>query len=162
MPNVLWTDSVWIEVTYDQLLILFIKSSCAKSLDCCCGCFLNIIRDKGLAPNLSFSTNLLPPLWVQFSSVTQSGPTLCDPVDCSTQGLLVHQQLLAFTQTHVHRIGDTIQLSLPLLSPSSPAFNLSQHQGLAKWVSSLHQVAKVLESQLQHQSFQWIFKIDFL
>ena len=162
MPNVLWTDSVWIEVTYDQLLILFIKSSCAKSLDCCCGCFLNIIRGKGLAPNLSFSTNLLPPLWVQFSSVTQSGPTLCDPMDCSTQGLLVHQQLLVFTQTHIHQIGDTIQSSLRLLSPSSPAFNLSQPQGFAKWVSSLHQVAKVLESQLQHQSFQWTPRTDLL
>ena len=128
VPNVSWTDSVWIEVTYDQLLILFIKSSCAKSLDYCCGCFLNIIRGKGLGPNLFFSTNL-PPFWVQFSSVTQSGPTFCDPVDCSTQGFFVHRKLLEFTQTHVHRIGDTIQPSHPLLS-SPPAFNLSQHQGL--------------------------------
>ena len=74
----------------------------------------------------------------------------------------VHHQLLEFAQTHVHRISDAIQPSYPLLSPSSPAFNLSQHQGLFTWVSSLHLVAKVLELQLQHQSFQWIFRTDFL
>ena len=65
-------------------------------------------------------------------------------------------------QTHVHRVGDAIQPSHPLSSPSLPAFNFSQHQGLFYWVSSLHQVAKVLELQLQHQSFQWIFRTDFL
>ena len=99
---------------------------------------------------------------VQFSSVTQSCPTLCDPMDCSTPGLPVHHQLPDFTQTHVHRVGDAIQLSHPLLSPSPPTLNLSQHQGLFKWVSSSHQVAKVLEFHLQHQSFQWIFRTDFL
>ena len=99
---------------------------------------------------------------VQFSSVTQSCLTLCDPMDCSTPGLPVHHQLLEFTQTHVHQVGDTIQPSHPLSSPSPPTFNLSQHQGLFKWVSSLHQVTKVLEFQLQHQSFQWIFRTDFL
>ena len=70
-------------------------------------------------------------------------------------------QLLEFTQTHVHRISDAIQPPYPLSSPSPPAFNLSQHQGLFKWVSSLHQVAKVLEFQLQHQSFHWISRTDF-
>ena len=89
---------------------------------------------------------------VQLSSVTQSCPTLCDPMDCSTPGLPVHHQFPEFTQTHVHRVGDAIQPSHPLSSPS-PAFNLSQHQGLFRWVSSSHQVAKVLEFQLQHQSF---------
>ena len=162
MPNILQTDSVWIEVTNDQLLMIFIKSSCVKSLDCCCGFFLNIIRGKGLGPNLSFSTNLLPPLWVQFSSVTQTGPTLCNPMDGSTQGFLVHHQLPEFTQTHVHQVGDAIQPSHPLSSSSLPALNLSQHQGLFKSISSLHQVAKVLAFQLQHQSFQWIFSTDFL
>ena len=82
-------------------------------------------------------------------------------MDCSIPGLLVHHQLPEFTHTHVHWASDAIQLSHPLLSPSPPAFNLSQHQGLFKWVSSSHQVAKVLEFQLQHQSFQWIFRIDF-
>ena len=99
---------------------------------------------------------------VQFSSVTQSCPTLCDPRDCSTPGLPVHHQLPEFTQTHVHQVGDAIQPSHPLSSPFLPAFNLSQHQGLFQQVSSLHQVAKVLELQLQHQSFLWIFRTDFL
>ena len=80
----------------------------------------------------------------------------------STPGLPVHHQLPQFTQTHVHWVGDAIQPSQPLWSPSPPALNLSQHQGLFKWVSSSHQGAKVLEFQLQHQSFQWIFRIDFL
>ena len=75
-------------------------------------------------------------------------------MDCSTLGFPIHHQLPEFTQTRVHRVGDAIQPSHPLSSPSFPAFNLSKHQGLFKWVSSLHQVAKVLEFQLQHQSFQ--------
>ena len=83
-------------------------------------------------------------------------------MDCSMPGLPVHHQLLEFTQTHVHWVGDAMQPSYPLPSPSPPAFNLSQHQGLFKWVSSLHQVAKVLEFQLQHQSFQWTPRTDFL
>ena len=89
---------------------------------------------------------------VQFSSVAQSCPTLCNPRDCSTPGLAVYQQLPEFTQTHVHWVGDAIQPSHPLSSPSLPAFNLSQHQGLFQWVSSLHQVAKVLKFQLQNKS----------
>ena len=99
---------------------------------------------------------------VQFSSVAQSCPTLCDPMDRSTPGLPVHHQLPELAQTHVHQVSDAIQPSHPLSSPSLPAFNLSQHQGLFKWVSSLHQVAKVLELQIQHQSFQWIFRTNFL
>ena len=91
----------------------------------------------------------------QFSSVTQSCRTLCDPMDCSTPGLPVHYQLPEFTQTHVHWVGDAIQPAHPLSSPSPPALNLSQHQALFKWVSSSHQMAKAPEFQLQHQSFQW-------
>ena len=82
---------------------------------------------------------------VQFSSVAQPCPTLCDPMNRSMPVLPVHHQLLEFTQTHVHRVSDAIQPSHPPLSPSLPALNFSQHQGLFKWVSSLHQVAKVLE-----------------
>ena len=89
----------------------------------------------------------------QFSSVAQSCPTLCGPMNCSTPGLPVHHQPPESTQTHVYWVGDAIQPSHPLLSPSPPALNLSQHQGLFKWVSSSHQVAKVLDFQLQHQSF---------
>ena len=99
---------------------------------------------------------------IQFSSVAQSCPTLCDPMDYSTPGFPVHHQPLEFTQTHVRWVGDAIQPSHPLSSPSPPTLNLSQHQGLFKWVSSSHQVAKGLELQLQQQSFQWIFRTDFL
>ena len=98
---------------------------------------------------------------VQFSSVAQLCPTLCDPMNYSMPGLPVHHHLPELTQTHVYRLSDAIQQSHPLPSPSPPAFNLSQHQGLFKWVGSSHQVAKVLEFQLQHQSFQWIFRTDF-
>ena len=97
---------------------------------------------------------------IQFSSVSQSCLTLCNPMNHNTPGLPVHHQLPESTQTHVHWVGDAIQPSHPLLSPFPPALNLSQHQGLFKQVSSLHQVAKVLEFQLQHQSFQWIFRTD--
>ena len=86
---------------------------------------------------------------VQFSSDAQSCPTLCDPMDWSTPGLPVHDQLPGFSQTHAHGVSDAIQPSHPLLSPSSPTFNLSQYQSLFKWISSSHQVVTVLEFQLQ-------------
>ena len=92
----------------------------------------------------------------QFSSVQSlSHVWLSDPMNRSTPGLPVHHQLPEFTQIHVHRVGDAIQPSHPLSSPSSAAPNPSQHQGLFQWVNSSHEVAKVLEFQLQHQSFQW-------
>ena len=105
--------------------------------------------------NVSSCTILFKVLSVQFSSVAQSRPTLCDPMNGSTLGLPVHHQLPESIQAHVHCVGDTIQPSHPLSSPSPPALNLSQHQGLLKSVSSPYQVAKVLEFQLQHQSLQW-------
>ena len=98
----------------------------------------------------------------QFSSVAQLCPTLCDPMDWNKTGLPVHHQLPKFTQTHVHWVGDAIQLSHPLPSPSLSTFNLSQHQGHFQWVSSSHKMAKVLEFQLQHQSFQWTPRTDLL
>ena len=119
-------------------------------------------------------------LLLQFSSVQLlSHVRLFDPMNCSSPGLPVHHQLpeLAQThvhqvddaiqlpelaQTHIHQVGDAIQPSHPLSSPSPPAFSLSQHQSLFQWVSSSHQVAKVLELQLQHQCFRWIFRTDFL
>ena len=85
---------------------------------------------------------------VQFSSVTQLCPTLCDPMNCSTPGLPVYHQLPEFTQTHVHRVGDAIQPSHPLSSPFPPAPNPSEHHSLFQWVNSSHEVAKVLEFQL--------------
>ena len=96
----------------------------------------------------------------QFSSVAQSCPTLCDPMNHSTPGLPVYHQLPEFTETHVHQVSDAIQPSHPLLSPSPPAPNPSQHQSLFQWINFSHQVAKVLEFQLQHQSFQWTPRTD--
>ena len=99
---------------------------------------------------------------VQFSSVAQSCPTLCNPMNRSTPGLPVHHQLPESTQTHVHWVGDATQPSHPPSSPSPPALNVPQHQDLFQWVSSSHQVAKVLEFQLQHHSFQWTPRTDLL
>ena len=98
---------------------------------------------------------------VRFASVAQSCSTLCKPMDCSTPGFSVHNQLREFTQSHVHWVGDAIQPSHPLSSPSPPAPNPSQHQSLFQWVSSSHQVAKELEFQL-HQSFQWISHVHWV
>ena len=99
---------------------------------------------------------------VQFSSVTQSCPTLCDPMNCSIPGVPVHHQLPESTQTHVHWVGDAIQPSHPLSSPSPPVSNPSQHQSLFQWVNSSHEVAKVVEFQLQYQSFQRTPRADLL
>ena len=110
---------------------------------------------KLLALCLWYSTwNTFPqhPRWVffrvQFSSVAQLCPTLCDPMNRRMPGLPVHHHPPEFTQTHVHQVGDAIQPSHPLSSPSPPAPNPSQHQSLFQWVNSLHEVAKVLEFQL--------------
>jgi len=150
--------------------VLVVKNPPAKAGD---------IRDRGSIPGLERcpGEGNSNPLWcyclkspmnkgtwralVQFSSVTQSCLTL-QPMDCSMSGFLVFHQLPELAQTHVHRVSDAIQSSHSLSSPSPPTSNLSQHQGLFQWVSSLHLVAKVLEFQLQHQSFQWIFRTDFL
>ena len=95
-------------------------------------------------------------------SVTQLCLTLCYPMDCSTPGLPAPHYLPEFVQIHVLWINDAIQPSHPLSSPSPPALNPSQHQGLFQWVSYSYQMAKVLELQLQHQSFQWLCRVDFL
>ena len=127
------------------------------------------------APRMQSSLNIVSP-WTchfpcgfepeknsfQLSSVAQLCLNLYDPMDHSMPALSVHHELLEFTQTQVHWVGDAIQPSHPLSSPSPPAFYLSQHQGLSQWVSYLHQVAKVLEFQLQHQPFQWIFRTVLL
>ena len=101
---------------------------------------------------------------IQFSSVQSLSCVqfVVTPWTAACQAFLSTTNSPEFTQTHIHSITDAIQPSHPLLSLSPPAFNLSQHQGLRKWVSFLHQVAKLLEFQLQHQSFKWIFGIDFL
>ena len=98
----------------------------------------------------------------EYVSLCRKDQDVCVCVDCSTLGFPVHHHLLEPTQTHLQCNNDAIQPSHSLSYPSPPTFNLSQHQGLFKWVSSLHHVPKVLEFQLQHQSFQWIIRTDFL
>ena len=99
---------------------------------------------------------------VQFSSVAQSCPTVCDPMNRSTPGFPVHHHLPEFTQTHVHRVSGAIQSSHPRSSPSRPASNPSQHQSLFQWVNSSHEVTKVLEFQLQDHSLQRNLRADLL
>ena len=122
-----------------SLRILFIVWNSVTILQSRCRNFLH-------SQNFFMPTFVLDPS-VQFSSVAQLCPTLCNPMNRSTPGLPVHHQLPEFTQTHVHRVSDAIQPSHPLSSPS-PAPNPSQHQSLFHWVNSLHEVAKVLEFQL--------------
>ena len=117
--------------------------------------------------NLEFIQQTIWHLSVQFNSVAQSCPTLRNPMNRSTPGLPVHHQLPESTQTHVHWVGDAIQPSHPRSFPSPPASNPSQHQSLFQWVNSSHEVAKVLEFQPQHQSFQRTprtgsFRMDWL
>ena len=101
-------------------------------------------------------------LWSCCCSVAKLCPTICDSMACSTLDFSVLPYLPEFTQIHVLWVDDVIQPSHPLSPPSLLALNLSQHQGLFQWVVSLHQVAKVLEFQLQHQSFQQTFRTDFI
>ena len=116
----------------------------------------NIDGEKLYFISLTSNWNIRDYANTWFSSVQSlSRVRLCDPMNRSTPGLPVHHQLPESTQTHVHWVGDAIQPSHPLSSPSPPALNLSQHQGLFKWLSSSYHAVKVLEFQLQHQSFQW-------
>ena len=94
-------------------------------------------------------------------SVAQSCPTLCDPMDCRKPGFPILHHLPELAQTHVHRVSDALQPSHSLSSPSPPVFNLTSIRVFSNEVFSLHQAAKVLEFQLQYQSFQWIFRVDF-
>ena len=112
-------------------------------------------------PKCPLTDKWIKKLWSdQIRSVAQSCPTLCDPMNRSTPGLPVHHQLPELTQTHVHGVSDAIQPSHPLSSPSLPAPSPSQHQGLFQWVNSSHEVGKILEFQLQHQSLQWTPRTD--
>ena len=144
-----WTDETFCAPT--ECILHGDSSFMSKSIKCIILFLINSWNELGG-----------PFLKCQFSSVTQSCPTLCDPMDYSMPGLPVYHQLLGFTQIHVHWVSDAIQSSHPLSSTSPPNFNLSQHQGLFKWVNSSHQGAKLLEFQLQHKFFQWILRTDFL
>ena len=135
----------WVNSDYSCILPSFQEESCSS-------CYLP----------LSFFCFFVDPGFLLLLLFSHSVVSDSLDTDCSTPGFPGHHhQLLELTRTHVHRVGDAIQPSYPLLSPSPPAFSLSQHQGLFQWVSSSHQVAEVLEFQLQHQSFQWIFWTDF-
>ena len=125
-------------------------------------CFCFILLFMVIMNNTALLWTFICTFLLQCRSVAQPCPTLYDPMDCSMPGLPVHHQLPEVAQTSVHLVGDAIQPSHPLSSPSRPVFNLSQHQGLSQWISFSHQLATVLEFQLQHQSFQWIFRTDFL
>ena len=151
---VTYPQSQWflIALSYHNWFIII-----SRFLDECPMIVLRIIKNLNMCFWISWI--YLKHKSVQFSHSVMSD---CDPMDCSTPGFPVHHQLPELTQTHVHRISDAIQPSHPLSSPSPPSFNLSRHQGLFQWVSSLHQVAKVLEFQLQHQSFQWTPRTDLL
>ena len=116
----------------------------------------SIVDDYGIKYNKSLLNYKKNNACVQFSSVAQSCPTLCDPMNRSTPGLPVHHQLPQFTQTHVHRVSDAIQPYRPLSSPFPPAPNPSQHQSLFQWVNSSHEVAKILEFQ------HWSSVLEFL
>ena len=119
--------------------------------------------DRGLEFSSKGKGQTFLTVFLQFSSVQLlSRVRLFATPWITARQASVHHQLPEFTQTHVHRVGDAIQPSHPLSSPSSPAFNLSWHQGLFKWVSFSHQVAKVLGFQLQNQSFQWTPRTDLL
>ena len=136
----------WLSLSLFWLNIYYIKYSTKKK---------GICNKTEFIAFAIFSVNSFYWGFIQLSSVAQLCLTLCDAVNCSMPGLPVHHQLPESTQTHVHWVSDAIQPSQPLSSPSPPALNLSQHQGLFKWVSSSHQIAKVLEFQLQHQFYQW-------
>ena len=147
-----WCRSIWIYFIWALLCFLYMNICFFRF-----GKFSAIISSNTVSISFSLSSpsgavlcvnwhNLL--LSHQFSSVAQSCPTLFDPMNCCTPGLPVHHQLPEFTQTHMHRVSDAIQPSHSLSSPSSPALNPSQHQSLFQWVSSSHEVAKVLEFQL--------------
>ena len=134
----------------------------SKCLSCKEGCFLslNLLRKEPSLFSGTASIHSHEHLMRQKDSSPCSVQLLS--CVCSTPGLPVHCQLPEFIQTHVNWVSDAIQSSHPLSSPSAPALNLSQIQGHFQWTCSFHQVANVLEFMLQHQSFQWIFRTDFL
>ena len=119
-----------------------------------------ISYSKGSLKSPALATRFFTTITILTLSSVQSRLTLCDPMNLSTPGLPVHHKLPEFTQTHAHRVGDAIQPSHPLSSPSPPAPNPSQHQGLFQRINSSHEVAKVLEFQLWHQSFQWTYLLQ--
>ena len=151
----------WIMILdISHFIILFWYLSIVKMLE---NMFLFLISLYSLGLDIKLTNSLAYSVINGFSSVQSlSHVRLCNPMNRSTPDLPVHHQLLEFTKTDVHRVSDAIQPAHPLSSPSPPAPNPSQHQSLFQWVNSLHEVAKVLEFRLQHQSFQWTPRTDLL
>ena len=124
--------------------------------------FLKVLCNQKLTANLKWAgVSLSSPRLSCCCSVAKLCSILCNPMNCSMAVSPVLHHRMEFAHTHDYWVGDAIQPSHPLASPSLPAFSLSQLQGLFQWVGSLHQMVKLLAFQLQHQSFQWIFSIDF-
>ena len=122
--------------------------------------YLPVIYHLCLSLSPHFNVSIYPyPGYLQFSSATQSCPILCNPMDCSTPGLPVNHQLPELAQTQVHQVVMSSNHFISII-PFSSCLQSSKHQGLFKWVISSHQVAKVLEFQFQHQSFQWTPRTD--
>ena len=145
---------------FEYLFIPFLLWTCLVLIWCC---YIQHFYEYFLNGFLYICPKFLKAIYLcHCCSVAKSCLTLWDPMDCSTPGFPVLHNLPEFAQTHVHWVGDAIQLPHLLSLSSLLALSLPQHQGLLQWVCSLHQVAKVLELQLQHQSFQWILMVDFL
>ena len=153
--------TLWSLLSFVNQGMLTLQDICTGSF-ACLECFSPNIDTVNSFPYSLLTGHLSYRDCLQFSSVAQSCPTLCDPMNRSTPGLPVHHQLQEFTQILVRRVSDAIQPSHPLSSPSPPAPNPSQHQSLFQWVNSSHEVAKVLEFQLQHHSLQRNPRADLL
>ena len=155
---------LWFSVLYTGWYVVLLNYVCKPKLNCnhwdpcAVGCYNVYFQFSSVTQSYLFATPYLGSHRVghNWHDLAAAAAAVCSMV-----GLPVHHQLPEFTRTHVHWVSDAIQPSQSLSSPS-PAFNISQHQGLFQWVSSSHQSAKVLEFQLQHPSFQWIFRADFL
>ena len=152
--GILWNSAFrWVYISFFSLFLLsLIFSAICKAYWANCFALFHCFF-LGIVLIMASRTMSWTSLHSSFNSVVQSCPTICNPMNCSMPSLPVHYQLPEFTQIHFHRIGDAIHPSHPLPTPSPPAPNPSQHQSLFQWVNTLHQVAKVLEFQFQHQSF---------
>ena len=164
-PPMVWTGSSWVDCSQQSFSILAVLTlECIILLDNC-PVFRWVFSGTGVGPHpldaRSTSWSIVTPQNVSccYCSVGKSCLALSHPMNCSTPGFPAPHYLLEFVQTHVHW---AIQPSYPLSPPSPPSLSLSQCQGLFQWVSSSHRVTKVLELQHQPQSFQWIFRVDFL
>ena len=145
----LFSEHFWGEVERYKLYRRLVSEWLNEEQCSCLSSYFWIWRSTFWIYPIPLNFSILPQLSsVRFSSVTQSCPTLCDPLNYSMPGLPVHHQLPEFTRTHIHRVSDAIQPSHPPSSPSPSAPNPSQHQSLFQWVNSSHEVAKVLEFQL--------------